>query len=175
MDNDPVTIRWTDDWRAYGSVHATAYRDAYRDIMDAAYLNEFTLERREIHYGSLAALGTTAILSVDGRDAGCMALGACVDPDLANGRTLGELDAIYLLPQYRGSGYGKRMLSWALARFEEQGRGYAILWVLERNTPAIAFYARCGFEQDGAARTIERGQKYVQIRMRMELDGERGM
>ncbi|WP_164779506.1 GNAT family N-acetyltransferase [Paenibacillus kobensis] len=167
--NNGVAIQWTTDWVVYGSVHSAAYRSAYRGLMDDHYLNQCTVEQRELYYRSIAADGKGAILSVSGQAAGCLAIGYAQDPNLMDGRKVGEIDAFYLLPEYRGSGYGKQLLAWALDRFNEQNCKCAMLWVLERNTTAIAFYERCGFERDGASRAIERGGRYGQIRMMMEL------
>ena len=56
-----------------------------------------------------------------------------------------ELYALYLLARAQGGGAGQALLDEAL------GGRPAVLWVLEDNPRARAFYARNGFRPDGAA------------------------
>jgi GNAT superfamily N-acetyltransferase len=59
-------------------------------------------------------------------------------------RTALELYAIYVRKDWWGTGLGDRLLEVAI------GKQPAILWVLEANTRARAFYGKHGFVPDGA-------------------------
>ncbi|MWC27988.1 GNAT family N-acetyltransferase [Paenibacillus sp. MMS18-CY102] len=160
-------IAWATDWKAYAEVHAAAYREAYRGIMDSGYLAAYTAVNRESAYKAMIEAGgeksaRAAILSVNGQPAGCLLIGPSHDPDL--GDSYGEIEAIYLLSACKGQGYGKLLLRWGIDRLIEQGHSFLSLWVLEENEAARRFYERVGFQADGASRTIERGRKLTQLR-----------
>lgn len=57
----------------------------------------------------------------------------------------GEVIALYLLPEYMGKGYGKRLLETAVTQLRKQGSANVFLWVLEENHRARHFYERFGF------------------------------
>lgn len=161
-----VEIRWAgiEDARNLGIVHSEAYRDAYKGIMTDEFLNAFIPAARETYFYNALFQGAEriAILSVDGQAAGCLILRACSDEDLHI--RSGEISALYLIPDYRGNGLGKRLLDWGLAQLNELGYATAALWVLKDNEKAIRFYEKYGFRHDGAERQILRGMELSQIR-----------
>ena len=53
----------------------------------------------------------------------------------------GELDDLYVLPEFQGQGVGSRILKTCI----ETSRNPLYLYVFSRNTRAIAFYERFGF------------------------------
>ncbi len=55
----------------------------------------------------------------------------------------GYLDCLYLTPEARNHGFGKRLLDRAKA---ESPEGLS-LWVLEKNEAALRFYSREGFKE----------------------------
>jgi len=79
---------------------------------------------------------------------------------------LGEVYAIYVEPAGWGRGTGQALMDAAVAWLDQVGLGPVLLWVLERNTRARAFYQRYGFAFDGerGAFVIEQaGQLPVQL------------
>ena len=72
-----------------------------------------------------------------------------VDPSV-----VGELAAIYALPEVWGSGVGRRLLAAAVNVLRDAGNAKAILWVLEGNDRAQRFYEIGGWQLDGAAKDI---------------------
>jgi ribosomal protein S18 acetylase RimI-like enzyme len=62
---------------------------------------------------------------------------------------LGEIHAIHVAPVERGRGVGWRLLNASVAALRAQGLRQAILWVVEDNSPARAFYERQGLAWDG--------------------------
>lgn len=73
-----------------------------------------------------------------------------------------EVYAVYVLPQYWGTGIGQALLDALVAELAAGGAPEATLWVLEPNQRARAFYERGGWKFDGRAETIERGGVAVQ-------------
>ena len=57
----------------------------------------------------------------------------------------GWLSLLYLIPEYRGKGYGIQALGRAIVPFRQQGRRALRLLAAEDNAPALAFYEREGF------------------------------
>jgi ribosomal protein S18 acetylase RimI-like enzyme len=62
---------------------------------------------------------------------------------------LGEIHAIHVAPVERGRGVGWRLLNASVAALRAQGLRQAILWVVEDNSPARAFYERQGWAWGG--------------------------
>ena len=56
-----------------------------------------------------------------------------------------ELKSLYLLEQYQGMGYGKKMLIYAIVQAKKSGYKKMFLDSLSTSTKAIALYRRVGF------------------------------
>lgn len=82
---------------------------------------------------------------------------------------IGELYAIYVDPEAWSTGAGRALIERAeteLAREYE----HAVLWVLEDNPRAHAFYEKAGWEPDGARKVEPRfGVSAAEVRYRKEL------
>lgn len=63
-----------------------------------------------------------------------------------------ELRKMYLRPETRGTGIGKRLLDTAIAWSREHGGRWLVLDTVEAMSRAIAFYERHGFVRDDAQR-----------------------
>ncbi len=60
-----------------------------------------------------------------------------------------EIKRIYLLHPFQGSGIGRRLMAEAMAFARTRGCRRLLLGVHSRNTGAIAFYEKLGFEKVG--------------------------
>jgi len=60
-----------------------------------------------------------------------------------------EVGSLYVTPSMQGRGVGAALLDEAERRL---GGGPAVVWVIERNTAARAFYERAGWRLDGGRR-----------------------
>jgi GNAT superfamily N-acetyltransferase len=71
--------------------------------------------------------------------------------------------AIYVDPDHWYGGTGTRLLAQAMAEIATLGFRRTTLWVLEKNTSAIRFYAKHGFRPDACpAMTFEVGGTQLQ-------------
>lgn len=56
------------------------------------------------------------------------------------------LEDLYITPEARGKGYGKRMLAYLANLAKQRGCGRLEWWCLDENTPSVEFYKRLGAE-----------------------------
>lgn len=73
----------------------------------------------------------------------------------------GEIVSVYLLPQYIGNGYGRKLIEYAVGELKSLGYRDIFLWVLEENSRARAFYEKVGFRADGGYLDTEIGGKML--------------
>jgi GNAT superfamily N-acetyltransferase len=161
-----VKIRWANynDWHDLGFVHSESYYDAYKGIIPDDFLDNFTVDKREKYYQISLSKGIEkiAIIFVDKKAIGFIIVGKCRDDDLDN--MYGEFWSIYLLKDYWGKGYGRRLINWGIDIIKEFGYYKISLWVLKDNINARRFYEHLGFIFDGTERLITRGKELVQVR-----------
>jgi L-amino acid N-acyltransferase YncA len=84
----------------------------------------------------------------DGEVVGFASVGPTDDPE-ANVEVVGELYAIYVLPQAWGRGVGRALMRELLERLRGEGFREAILWVLEDNPRTRRYYELSGWHHDG--------------------------
>ncbi len=93
---------------------------------------------RQILRAILPAKGYAAVC-VNGQVIGC-GLAVC------QGGWVGIFDVV-IHPDFRGQGYGKRLMMGLLAWGFQQGARHSYLQVMKNNDPALCLYARLGFEE----------------------------
>jgi GNAT superfamily N-acetyltransferase len=73
--------------------------------------------------------------------------------NVAVDKVLGELSALYVVPEEWGSGVAGALHDKALASMRELGATDATLWVVEENRRARRFYEREGWSADGETKS----------------------
>ena len=138
-------------------VHWQTWREAYDAILPADFQEEMTLDRcrfysQEYPDNTLIALDGSKVIGFlsygDFRDSAIQA---------------GKIFALYVLRDYYGKDIGQRLLEAAFAVLANCSE--ILLWVLEDNKRAIAFYQKMGFRFDGQEKTIELGKPVREKRM----------
>ncbi len=76
------------------------------------------------------------------------------DADLDPAR-VGDVHELYVLPEMWGQGIGSPLLQVAVDHLTASGFSAAVLWVLEKNVRARAFYEARGWVADGADDCVE--------------------
>lgn len=148
----------------YDEVRLETWRAAYRGLVPDAYLDglavspELTAARTAMARDEDRALHVAV---ADGDLVGIAAAGPPRDDDL-DPDDVTELDALYVLPDHWGVGIGRALLDAVLAR---RPRPVQVLWVLEGNLRSRAFYASCGFAEDGAHKVEDLGAPVAEVRM----------
>ena len=170
---------WTLRTASAADVHDIAvfqtetWREAYRDVVDPAYLAAVGVPERVASWGLRIASPARHVVLARVRDAAPDTSGDDADDtpgddargpsaDDARGEVAGvvswahgdlrhdpfDLDLVELTTLYVGAAHRGGGLADALLR-EALGDGAAYLWAFERNARALAFYARHGFVADG--------------------------
>ncbi|MFF0288197.1 GNAT family N-acetyltransferase [Streptomyces sp. NPDC005262] len=148
-----------DDCEAVATVRVRGWQAAYTGLIPQAYLDAMDIaedaQRRRGFFGE-----RNTVVNVVAERPGQGVIGwACYGPYRADGRRLAraELYAIYVLPEQRGTGVGRALMTEILARSAADGFPDLSLWVLEENAPARRFYERAGFAPDGAEEPFQVG------------------
>ena len=134
-----------DDALGIAAVHIASWQTSYRDIIADAYLKSLSLEERtRLRHDVLQSSQGAHFVAVDPRDdrvVGFCDAGRCreADPEID-----GEIYAIYLLESHKRLGLGKRLIGAAFAALQTAGHRNCIVWALEQNARAHAFYEACG-------------------------------
>ncbi|MCR0981207.1 GNAT family N-acetyltransferase [Roseomonas populi] len=133
-----------EDAPAIGAIHRAAWQDAYPGILPDSYL--IGLDERRIAAGYLRAMlarrGGEAVFvacAEDGSPVGFASAARARREGIAEG----EIETLYILPDWRDLGIGRRLMRASAAHLSAIGCGSAMLWVLSGNA-AGWFYRHLG-------------------------------
>ena len=159
------------DAAAIARIRVDSWRATYAGIVPAAILDRMDVGRNETWAAGLIdqppPRATLVIEGLDGTVKGYALAAPSRDDDVPG---LGEIEAIYLDPEARGTGLGRPLLEAAAGELAAAGFETGVLWVLTANQGARRFYERAGFRPDGAARSLDfDGTPIEEIRYRRAL------
>ena len=139
------------DAPALGNVVVTTWRKAYKNIVPDEFLDNMSSEKRAQRF--IHDLTNPSdfpyhfyVAEKDGCVIGFLSIG---DYDGVVGSCIGEIGAIYLLPDFWGCGFGKQMMIFAIEALREAGYKEIRLWVFEENARTRRFYEDAGFKYTG--------------------------
>lgn len=126
------------DAEAIAGVHVEAWTGAYAGIIPHGALTKM-LQRRGPGWWANAIRRAASVLVVEigGEIAGYATMGRNRAPEL---RQEGEIYELYVLPAYQGIGLGTRLFAAARALLDDFGLNGLVVWALEDNAGAMAFY-----------------------------------
>ncbi|MGN6468350.1 MAG: GNAT family N-acetyltransferase [Rhizobiaceae bacterium] len=130
------------DAEAIAEVHRQAWQGAYSGIIPHRALGAM-LGRRGGDWWANAVRRAASILvlDVDGAVAGYATVGRNRSRDLPQ---QGEIYELYIKPEYQGVGFGTRLFAAARQKLKSHGLKGLVVWALEENSGALAFYAGAG-------------------------------
>ncbi len=140
----PIVIKpmeTEEEIRGKALVHWRCWQEVYRGLVSAGYLERFTREKSEeiahrfLDNHLIAKDGDRVVGFLSYGDRGAEASG------------VGEVFALYVLPEYHGAGVGQQLMAAGLDALATYPR--TCLWVLKDNGRAIRFYEKCGFRRTG--------------------------
>lgn len=159
-----ITIRNinVEDIPAVVDIQIEGWKTAYRGIIDDLFLDsvdrQSRIEQRKKDYKDgqfIVAVQNDEIvgfcryydnvLSSDGQDCDC------------------EIMALYVKPELKRQGIGKKMLNYAVSDFKNMGRNKMILWCLKENYPSRTFYEKMGGQIIGEHKIEFGGKAYQEV------------
>lgn len=144
-----------DDADQKGCVHWKSWQETYTGLIDEQYLANQSLDKcRDI---ARRWPENTLVAELDGTIVGF----SCYGKDDSGA---GEVIAIYLLKEYQGHGFGRKLMDATMGKLD--GRSPITLYVLKGNVHAIGFYEHYGFRFDGTSKEISVGTELRMIYLR---------
>lgn len=143
------------DAGAIAEIHVKTWQSAYKgllpdeDLSGLAVADRFRLWQRLLNDESAPV--TAHVAEMGGAIAGFCSVGSPQNPADQNPDT-SELFTLYVDPEHQGRGVGFRLLAAAERTMREWGVLEGVLWVLDNNLPARAFYERHGWIADGTVK-----------------------
>lgn len=130
------------------------WRAAYVDIVPQPYLDGLSVDKREAALREALTRGAPEmwIAANDAQVIGWIAFGPSRDAGAPP--AVGEIEAIYVLPEYWSTGAGRELWRAGVARLTERGFTSFTLWVLEDNVRAMHFYSAAGMQPNPATRKL---------------------
>lgn len=163
-----ITIRTAlpEDAYDYTVCHISCFCSAYKGIVPDEFLNNILAEKEqrvERYKKTLADSGDCEYYCVmySNRMIGFLIINKSCNEDNSG---IGEIWAIYLIDEFRGKGYGKEMLNFAINELKRIEPKEIFLWVFEDNNRARRFYEKHSFSFDGTKREVKYGKPLVQLR-----------
>lgn len=144
-----------DDIPTIAALHIEGWKGAYGGIVDQAYLDSLTVEKRIKDWqGWLAAEESEVFLAEeDGKPAGFVVIGRTKTPPPGSSPIRpshsGEIYALYLHPDFWRKGIGTTLIKHAARELKERKHSTVCLWVLDANVRARAFYEKMGGQKIG--------------------------
>ena len=130
------------DAGAVAAVHDDAWREAYRGIIPGRELERMVQRRGPAWWSTIIERGgRVAVLEFDDGIRGYVSYGR---NRLAVSPYRGEIFELYLLPEYQGLGFGRRMFDAARRDLTGNRRSGLIVWALADNERACGFYEHLG-------------------------------
>lgn len=139
----------TDDIAGIADVYAAAWLHAYRGIIPGRELDRMVRHRGGRWWRAAIQRGT-GLLVADFEDsiAGYVSYGRNRD---AAARASGEIYELYLLPEFQGLGFGRRLFRMAQDDLARRGYLSMVVWALGENELATGFYEAMGGRLVGKA------------------------
>jgi GNAT superfamily N-acetyltransferase len=176
-----LKVRWArpDDAGAIAAVHIGSWLGAYRGLVPEATLSRLSAAERTRQWLEWLRDPTRPRTLVADRGEGIEGFCSLAMPARGEGpdSDLAEIPAFYVAPDAWRMGIGSALMTRALAEMVEAGFSRAVIWVLEGNDRAIAFYEATGWRLDGGrdrwTPQLEGAEALPVLSLRIDLDARR--
>lgn len=142
--NTTISIRRAKlgDTAMLAAVFDSAWREAYQGVIPGVALSRFIAKRGPNAWRGMIGRGRgLAAMESDGKIVAYAAYGRARDRTLG---AEGEVDELYVLPEYQGLGLGTRMFRAVRNDLTDHGLTRVGVWALADNERARAFYEGLG-------------------------------
>ncbi len=131
-----------DDSAGLSRVFEAAWREAYLGVIPGLALEKLITRRSSEWWRMAIARGRPlVVLDVGLGIAGYVSYGRCRDRRL---QAQGEIDELYLAPEYQGVGYGRRLFKAVRNDLRDRSMPHLGVWALSENDRARRFYESLG-------------------------------
>ena len=138
------------DAEAIAAIRIEGWRTTYRGMIPDSYLDEMDMNENVLHWRTILqalpakedSLCVYVAVSED-EIVGFVSAMKLPEPKLDKD---GEINAIYIRPQWQRCGIGKRMLHKAARSLQAMGCTSCVIWVIDGNSQARNFYEELGGE-----------------------------
>jgi ribosomal protein S18 acetylase RimI-like enzyme len=132
----------TEDATALSRVFDSAWREAYQGIIPGITLEKMIARRGPRWWRATVGRGRPlVVLDIGQGIGGYVSYGRCRDRSLPAD---GEIDELYLAPEYQGLGFGRRLFKAVRNDLQDRDMGRIVVWALADNERACSFYERLG-------------------------------
>jgi ribosomal protein S18 acetylase RimI-like enzyme len=132
----------SEDATGLSRVFDNAWREAYQGIIPGVALEKMIARRGPRWWRSTIGRGRPlVVLDVGQGVAGYVSYGRCRDRSLPAD---GEIDELYLTPEYQGVGYGRRLFHAVRNDLRDRDMTRVVVWALADNERACGFYEGMG-------------------------------
>lgn len=158
MDNIQIREATVNDALGIAKVHVETWQSAYRGQVSDAYLESLSVEtkvegwRNSLEHPKSGVHTLVAIL--DDQVVGWCVGGTNRDEDVSE--NVGELQGIYVHPDFAGKGAGSALMNEMLKILRNDGYQKATLWVLDTNEKTRKWYESKGWEIEGGTKVDHR-------------------
>ena len=130
------------DASAIADVHQVAWRGAYSGMIPHRALTKMINRRGPDWWASaIRRSATVLVVEIGGKLAGYATIGRNRARELPQ---QGEIYELYLRPEYQGIGLGRKLFAAARRKLVDLGMSGLVVWALEENAGALAFYEGAG-------------------------------
>ncbi len=138
------------DARAIARIHVETWRTTYPGMLPDKALIDMTVDNKARSWRhALAQPGAAgAILLAEMPGDGAIGFASAGNNRHANLPFAGEVQTLYVLPDWQNQGIGRQLLNGCFAALRGRGLASAVVWVLADN-PARFFYERMGGRRAG--------------------------
>ena len=144
----------SDDINAIGKIYEKSWKFAYNGIIPKDYLDSISGDKWFSHFGNKSM--NSLVLIENNEFIGTSSYCKSRSEEFKN---FGEIVSIYLLPEYIGKGYGKKLFEATISKLVDIGYKDIFLWVLEENMRARYFYENQKFVFSDKSNYINIGGK----------------
>jgi GNAT superfamily N-acetyltransferase len=158
------------DARSVAQIHVNTWRAAYSGIVPDSVLAGLSVDSHAAKWTAAIEQREPELWVAEVQDTivGWAAFSASRDADAP--AKCGELQAIYVAPNWWARGVGSALLARTRHQLTQRGFQRMTLWVLQANENAIHFYRACGLATDGGTKQFElAGKSLTEVRFSTAL------
>jgi ribosomal protein S18 acetylase RimI-like enzyme len=138
-------------------IDVETWRTAYPGILPDRVLLGLTPARLAVEWAAQLGHRPEDVRVAEWSGAGVVGFGSCGAARMPIGEFSGEVNTLYVAPDFQGRGVGRALLLALFRRLVATGHGSAVIWVL-RSNPARFFYERMGGKAAAHRRISVRGE-----------------